>query len=92
MKRAVAVTVAVVLVLVFWLGVPARGDSRAAVQSGGGRFQIVNGTPEMTRNIMLLDSTSGESWIVCTDEGGTSGWCQMTRFKEGSHVVPKTSP
>jgi hypothetical protein len=92
MNRALAVTVVAVVLLVFWLGVPARGDSRAAVQSGGGRFQIVNGTPEQARNIMLLDSMSGESWIVCTDEESGTGWCQMPRFKSGSHRESKPSP
>ncbi len=57
--------------------------SPAAVQPvvGGapnGRFQIVNGTPEMTRNIMLLDTVSGDSWILCTTEGA-QGWCRMPR-------------
>ena len=85
MNRAIAVTAAAVLLLIIWLGVPARGEGRAAVQSGGGRFQVVNGTPEQGRNIMLLDSSSGESWIVCNDEGGQVGWCRMNRFNTSSH-------
>lgn len=44
-----------------------------------GRFQVVNGTPEMTRNIMLLDTTTGETWILCTDVGGSTAWCKMPR-------------
>ncbi|WP_310569323.1 hypothetical protein [Gemmatimonas sp.] len=45
-----------------------------------GRFVIVNGTPELARNIMLLDTQTGRTWIACTakDVGSTdSNWCSM---------------
>ena len=47
--------------------------------SQAGRFQVVNGTPEITRNIMLLDSVTGEAWIYCDHQGGVPGWCYMPR-------------
>jgi hypothetical protein len=37
-----------------------------------GRYQIVNGTPELTRNIMLLDTWTGNTWIVCEDKEAAS--------------------
>jgi hypothetical protein len=45
------------------------------------RFQIVNGTPELTRNIMLLDTQTGDSWQICGSNkpNEISGWCLMTR-------------
>jgi hypothetical protein len=53
------------------------------VTSGNGRWQIVNGTPEMTRNIMLLDTETGNSWIVCTGVGDETKWC-VIRKSEGT--------
>jgi hypothetical protein len=55
-----------------------------------GRYQIVNGTPELTRNIMLLDTATGQTWQICTISGpadpGNPGksiefasWCLMSR-------------
>lgn len=46
------------------------------------RYQIVNGTPEMTRNIMLLDTWTGDTWIICADKTGLSAWCAMDRDYE----------
>jgi hypothetical protein len=46
-----------------------------------GRFQIVNGTPQFAVNIMLLDTTTGESWQACGGEGKKeiTQWCKMER-------------
>lgn len=41
---------------------------RQIVKSGPGRFQIVNGTPDMARNIMLLDTETGDAWVACEDQ------------------------
>jgi hypothetical protein len=53
-----------------------------------GRFQIVNGTPEMSRNIMLLDTVTGDTWLYCTLVGGSAGWCKMSRSEVGT-VTPE---
>jgi hypothetical protein len=59
-------------------------QTRTAMTSGvNGRWQIVNGTPEMTRNIMLLDTETGNSWIVCTGAGDETKWC-IIRKSEGT--------
>lgn len=49
-----------------------------------GRFQVINGTPGFARNIMLLDSQSGRTWVLCTVKDSTtatdSNWCAMSFF------------
>lgn len=50
-----------------------------------GRFVIVNGTPDLARNIMLLDTATGESWVSCTGRG-VSGWCKQPRFEEAARA------
>jgi hypothetical protein len=45
-----------------------------------GRFQVVNGLPEYASYIMLLDTLSGDTWILCRNPEGDSGWCKMPRF------------
>ena len=57
------------------------------VDSGEGRFRVVNGTPEMARHIMLLDTATGQTWVVCDFESGSMGWCRMPKSE-----VPSTSP
>jgi hypothetical protein len=45
-----------------------------------GRYQIANGTGEWARNIMLLDTETGDSWRLCqaaTPRDTTSAWCPM---------------
>jgi hypothetical protein len=81
--KFVALTLAIVLGFILLLDqthaqAPQPAPSRV-VASGYGRFQIVNGTPELTRNIMLLDTETGESWITCTDSDNSSLWCHMER-------------
>ncbi len=61
------------------LSVPALAEDRQVVvgpQAFVGRYQIVNGTPDQARNIMLLDTITGETWLSCTVEGAF-GWCKM---------------
>lgn len=55
--------------------------------SSPGRFQIVNGTPDLARNIMLLDTVTGDSWITCRSDIGNpvghsyaDGWCPLPKF------------
>jgi hypothetical protein len=45
-----------------------------------GRFQVVNGLPEYATYIMLLDTMTGETWMLCRNTEGDSGWCKMPRF------------
>lgn len=70
------------LVVAVGVGALARKNASAApplpVASSAGRWQVVNGTPDMARNIMLLDSVTGQTWIACTGEAGNS-WCYMPR-------------
>ena len=46
-----------------------------------GRFQVVNGTPAYARNIMLLDTWTGRTWIACetklTWTQTNTNWCAM---------------
>jgi hypothetical protein len=61
----------------------AQGQGQAPPQvvraSSSGRWTIVNGTPELTRNIMLLDTVTGETWVTCSDTTGTRYWCKIIR-------------
>jgi len=53
-----------------------------------GRYQIVNGTPQYAKNIMLLDSLTGESWVVCEGTGGETTWCKITRSEASGVSKP----
>lgn len=64
-----------------------KSKAPAQVQTSGGRWQVVNPTPEMARNIMLLDSQTGETYVMCIDADGASGWCLMQRSR-----APATPP
>ena len=62
-------------------------------EHGSGRFQIINGTPEMTRNIVLIDTETGRTWLMCDTKGVSltaavvdTGWCAMP--VAGIAVVP----
>lgn len=60
--------------------------SRLALVTG--RYQVVNPTPQMARNIMLLDTWTGTTLINCVGTHGVSGWCEMPSW-EGSSTIPK---
>jgi len=78
--KLVALTVTMLSGLLLLLNqTHAEAPNRTAPPQREGRFQIVDGTPEFTKNIMLLDTETGESWIVCTDTDNTSEWCHMER-------------
>lgn len=74
--KYVATLVAVALMA---LVAGASAQSRGVVSSNAGRFQVVNGTPEFAKHIMLLDTQTGNTWIVCGGEGGPTNWCAMSR-------------
>lgn len=64
------------------------GQSAKPVQAQqSGRYQIVNGTPELSKNIMLLDTQTGRSWVSCTVDG-QDAWCSQHRYDEGE-TIPK---
>lgn len=58
----------------------------ALAQKAGppGRYVVVNPTPEFSRNIMLLDTATGKTWIACTSSDGDLNWCAMTRSESGT--------
>lgn len=58
--------------------IPPRPTPKLIETPPNGRYQIVNGTPDLTRNIMLLDTQTGDSWIDCDDDGRTT-WCRILR-------------
>lgn len=47
-----------------------------------GRFQIINGTPQFARTTMLLDTVTGESWILCSTPEAGDAWCAMPRMAD----------
>ena len=53
-----------------------------------GRYQVVNGTPDSGRNIMLLDTVQGISWIVCDSDTNGVGWCRMPKT-DNTAAAPK---
>jgi hypothetical protein len=75
--KFVALTLAMALACGFLMG-----QTRSGVQTAPplppqqtGRFQIVNGTPTMSRNIMLLDTWTGDTWITCGE--APTAWCPI---------------
>lgn len=64
------------------LGRPVEGVQAQSGQPG--RYQIINGTPAMAQNIMLLDTATGQSWITCNNEKGGTGWCLLFRTNVSS--------
>jgi len=66
--------------------------AQVARPSVAGRFQIVNGTPEFASNITLLDTATGDTWLKCTWEDDTSGWCKMRRSDSPPGKLDTTKP
>jgi hypothetical protein len=62
--------------------IPPRSTLKPIETPPNGRFQIVNGTPELTHNIMLLDTQTGKTWEVCKIDKEDS-WCAMHQYQEG---------
>lgn len=62
----------------------------ATATSRPGRFQVINGTPQFARNIMLIDSETGRTWLTCETKDKTSvvstGWCAIDFY--GDAVGP----
>jgi hypothetical protein len=72
------------LIVSVWFFVAVRqpgrsGDVVQAQAAVTGRYQVVNGTPEIARNIMLLDTVTGDSWILCVGVNDETTWCKIPR-------------
>jgi hypothetical protein len=59
--------------------VPAFATAQQKPSGEPGRYQVVNGRPDMVRTIMLLDTVTGETWVICADTDGNMAWCKMPR-------------
>ena len=66
---------------------PPRSTLKPIESEPNGRYQIANGTPEMTRNIMLLDTQTGKTWIICEGADGTA-WCAMNTGEQAGRKAP----
>lgn len=75
---ALALALGLVLLATSWFSTKSQAASRAAASSLG-RYTIVNGTPSVSQNIMLLDTVTGESWIACKNVNASTGWCHLWR-------------
>ena len=49
-----------------------------------GRYQVVNGTPQFARNIMLLDTVTGMTWVYCNASDGSDTWCYVPVSMSGT--------
>lgn len=56
-----------------------------------GRYQIVNPAPQMRGQFMLLDTSTGNTWLACGTVQGEplDGWCKM---RVGEFAPPKKQP
>ena len=58
--------------------------------SKNGRYLIVNGMPSMARYLMLLDTKTGRTWVICTGKDSVSltneHWCAVNPM--GESVAP----
>lgn len=43
-------------------------------------FAIVNGTPEFAKYIMLLNTNTGDTWVLCNGGDGETAWCWMPQY------------
>jgi hypothetical protein len=62
--------------------------ARVVKSEGLGRFQIVNGTPEFAKNIMLIDTQTGDSWIACAGSSEAALVIKASGEKDGTYQVP----
>ncbi len=77
-KQTIIVGVLVVVIVCFVMAQPNATQTRTIPKTENGRWQIVNGTPELAHNIMLLDTQTGDTWITCGNKESTD-WCSMSR-------------
>lgn len=86
-----ALTLAVVLGCVVVMSQAQVRPGTASTSVETGRYQIVNGTPAMARNIMLLDTWTGTTWITCENEQDGTNWCAMSRTYTQTGQTPTIS-
>jgi len=82
--------IAVVFLIIAATCIVIAQQPRVVQPTENGRFEIVNGTPDAARNIMLLDTQTGDSWVVCTGSNGVTGWCKLDRnfTQTGGSIAP----
>jgi len=70
--------------------VKAQATPQVVRASAPGRWTIVNGTPGFAKNIMLLDTATGDTWVKCEDSEGVDMWCSVARtnFTTGKGASP----
>ncbi len=82
------------------------GASAPVESPSVGRYQIVSSVPTMMRGVMLLDTKTGRTWILCSTKGDNtsvnmnsamtdSNWCAMEFYgmtKAPSCPNPGTPP
>lgn len=81
-KKTSLVVVGIVVVAAFLAVRPILGQvakPATAVPSVAGRYQVVNGTPDQARHIMLLDTLTGDTWMICDRSDNSTAWCKMPR-------------
>jgi hypothetical protein len=83
MKWLLAVVAIAVLGL---LGVasPGRASPPSEPRVLVGRWQIVQGPPTGLYRTFLLDSVTGESFIICGEQSGPEYWCPIGRAAQKS--------
>jgi hypothetical protein len=91
--KLIALTLTMALGCIFLMGqtgsnvqTPRSTPYQPAGPQQTGRFQIVNGTPGLPQNVMMLDTWTGQSWLTCEDTKVTSKPAASTRLPDG--LVP----
>ena len=90
-RQTLAIGALVVAIACLVMARPNATQTRSTITDNG-RWQVVNGTPEFARNIMLLDTQTGNSWITCTDSKGVTSWCTIPRGYEQVGNSQSSSP
>ena len=78
--------VAVVVLAAGFVASRAEGQAKGAVREQNvGRWQIVQGPPTGLYRTFLIDTMTGDTFIVCGDkEEKVEGWCPMPLLRPAS--------
>ena len=95
MRREIQVGGLSVLLAVLLMAVAASLGAQATpipvpVTATAGRWQVVNGRPESAGTIMLLDTATGNTWVLCGGADAGDQWCRMP--KSDSPTASKQNP
>ena len=60
-----------------WCPMPSAPGKDKIINFEVHRFAVSNGTPELARNIMLVDTKGANTWLLCSGENNTSSWCAI---------------